>query len=288
MAGALARSGADVTVIARDQTAAVIAARGISVASAVLGSFTAPARAEPRLTEDVDVLIVATKATGLMGALERVQSTPGLVVPLLNGIEHMERLRSRFGQSSVAAGVIRIESKRPAPGEVVQTSPSARIDLAADEPALSGRLAMLGSALEAAGLQVRIGTGERQVLWSKLARLNALALTTSASNRPIGFVRSDPRWRSALEGAIAETVAVANADGARLQTGDTLAELEQAHAELGSSMQRDIASGREPELDAIAGAVLRAGARHGLRCPTVRWLAERVAALAGIPAPGAG
>ena len=51
-------------------------------------------------------------------------------------------------------------------------------------------------------------------------------------------------------------------------------------------MQRDIASGREPELDAIAGAVLRAGARNGLRCPTVQWLAERVAARAGIPAPG--
>jgi 2-dehydropantoate 2-reductase len=91
--------------------------------------------------------------------------------------------------------------------------------------------------------------------------------------------------RSALERAIAETVAVANADGARLEASDTLAELEQAHAELGSSMQRDIAAGREPELDAIAGAVLRAGARHGLRCPTVQWLAERVAERAGIPAP---
>ena len=42
-------------------------------------------------------------------------------------------------------------------------------------------------------------------------------------------------------------------------------------------MQRDIAAGRPTELDAIAGAVLRAGQRHGLRCPTVQWLAERVA-----------
>jgi 2-dehydropantoate 2-reductase len=286
VAAALARSGADVIVIARDQTAALIAARGFSVHSAALGSFTARARCEPLLTEDVDSLIVATKATGLAAALGRVQSAPGLVVPLLNGLEHMELLRSRFGQSSVAVGVIRIESDRPSPGEIVQTSPAAQIVLAADEPALGARLAALGSTLERTGIQVRIGTNERQVLWSKLARLNALALTTSASDRPIGFVRSDPRWRSVLDGAIAETVAVANADGARLRAGDTLAELEQAHAELGSSMQRDIASGREPELDAIAGAVLRAGARNGLRCPTVQWLAERVAARAGIPAPG--
>jgi 2-dehydropantoate 2-reductase len=42
-------------------------------------------------------------------------------------------------------------------------------------------------------------------------------------------------------------------------------------------MQRDVRAGRAPELDAIAGAVLRAGARHELRCPTVQWLAEQVA-----------
>jgi 2-dehydropantoate 2-reductase len=274
-----------VTVIARNETAAVLAARGISVRSAALGPFMVRVRCEPLLTSDVDFLIVATKATGLPAALQRVQSAPALVVPLLNGIEHMERLRSRFDPPSVAAGVIRIESNRRAPGEIVQTSPTVRVDLATDQPTLATALATLGSALQLAGIQVRIGTGERQVLWSKLARLNALALTTSASDRPIGFVRSDPRWRSALDGAIAETVAVANADGARLQTGDTLAELEQAHAELGSSMQRDIAAGREPELDAIAGAVLRAGTRHGLRCPTVQWLAESVAARAGIPSP---
>jgi 2-dehydropantoate 2-reductase len=286
VAAALARSGADVAVIARDETVAVIAAHGISVASAALGSFTVRVRCEPLLTEEVDFLIVTPKATGLPAALARVRSAPGLVVPLLNGLEHMERLRSRFDGAAVVAGVIRIESDRPAPGQIVQTSPSARIDLAADEPGLAGALAALSSALQAAGIEVRFGARERQVLWSKLARLNALALTTSASDRPIGFVRSDPCWRSALHATVAETVAVANADGARLEAGDTLAELEQAHAELGSSMQRDIAAGREPELDAIAGAVLRAGARHGLRCPTVQRLVTCVAARARIPAPG--
>jgi 2-dehydropantoate 2-reductase len=136
--------------------------------------------------------------------------------------------------------------------------------------------------LERAGISVRIGASEADVMWSKLARLCPLALTTSASGRPIGFVRSDPRWRSALEGAINETVRVATAEGAQLDPADTLAELDAAHAELGSSMQRDIAAGREPEIDAIAGAVLRAGARHGLRCPTIHWLADQVASRVGL------
>jgi 2-dehydropantoate 2-reductase len=185
----------------------------------------------------------------------------------------------------VAAGVIRIEPDRPEPGVIVQSSPAARVDLAAEDPSLEAAVKTLAAQLEAAGIGTRVSASERQVLWSKLARLNALSLTTSASDRPIGFVRSDPRWRSALEGAINETVAVANADGARLDPADTLAELEQAHPELGSSMRRDIAAGRVPELDALAGAVLRAAARHGLRCSTITWLAERVAERAGVPAP---
>ena len=81
-------------------------------------------------------------------------------------------------------------------------------------------------------------------------------------------------------------MAVANADGAGLEPGATIAELDGAHESLGSSMQRDLEAGRTPELDAIQGAVLRAGARHGLRCPTVRMLAEQIAQLAGLPAPG--
>ena len=116
------------------------------------------------------------------------------------------------------------------------------------------------------------------MLWSKLTRLNALALTTSASDRPIGFIRADPRWRSALEGAVRETAAAANAEGAGLAPADTLAELDRAHADLGSSMQRDIAAGREPELDAIAGAVIRAADRHGLEHPVTTWLRDRVEA----------
>jgi 2-dehydropantoate 2-reductase len=55
-------------------------------------------------------------------------------------------------------------------------------------------------------------------------------------------------------------------------------ELSSAHATLGSSMQRDIAAGRAPELDAIPGSVLRAGARHGIECPTIERLVAMIEA----------
>ncbi len=278
VAAALARSGADVAVVARPETAAALEQSGLSVSSRALGEgFSAHPRVAAEVGDPVDVLFVATKATGLSGALERVRVTPGVVVPLLNGLEHLDVLRARFGDERVAAAVIRIESDRPSTGVIVQTSPGVRVDMAGGRPERGGALEGVAALLRAAGIEARMGDSEAQVMWSKLARLCALALTTSAADRPIGYVRSDPRWRSALEGAVNETVAVANADGAAVQASDTLAELDAAHAELGSSMQRDIAARRPTELDAIAGAVLRAGQRHGLRCPTVQWLAERVA-----------
>ena len=285
MAGALERSGVDVVVVARETTAAELAARGLSVRSAVLGDFEAHPQISVDLEDDVDALLVTTKASGLREALNRVKTAPPLVVPLLNGVDHLELLRERFGADRVAAGVIRIESDRPRIGTIVQTSPTCRVDLATEQSTLKVQLERLATTLQAAGITVQIGSSEQQVMWSKLARLCPLALTTSASDRSIGFVRSDPRWRSALENAIKETVEIANADAAALDPTATLAELEGAHADLGSSMQRDIAAGREPELDAIAGAVLRAGARHGIRCPTLSWLSERVAKRAGIATP---
>jgi len=285
LAAALARAGEPVTVVAREETAALIAADGIAVTSVRLGDFTAHPDAVSELTRPVDFLIVATKATGLDAALERIQTTPGLVVPLLNGLDHLQRLRRRFGARRVAAGPIRIESDRPAPGKIAQTSPFLRIELAADDPALQPQVHALAATLEAAGVPARIGESEAQVVWSKLVRLNALACTTSASDKPIGFIRSDPEWRATLIACIEETAAVANADGARIDPAGTVQELEEAHAELGSSMQRDIAAGREPELDAIPRAVIRAGERHGVPTPTISRLVLQVASRAGVASP---
>ncbi len=288
IAAALARAGEGVTVIARESTAELIAARGIDVQSVRLGNFVARPSSTPLLQAPVDVLLIATKATGLRASLERVAAEPSLVVPLLNGLDHMTPLRERFGPRSVAAGAIRIEADRPAPGRIVQSSPFLRVDLAADDPALGRALERLAATLLAAGIPAEIGPSEAQILWSKLVRLNALACTTSASDRPIGLIRSDPEWRAALVGCIEEAAAVANADGASIDPAVRLAELDDAHAELSSSMQRDIAAGREPELDAIAGAVLRAGRRHGIGCPTIARLSAQVAARAGVAVPLAG
>jgi 2-dehydropantoate 2-reductase len=285
VAGALDRAGASVTVIGRESTVEVIEQRGLRVSSVLLGELVAHPRAVARLSEPVDALIVATKAIGLEDALERIAAPPRLVLPLLNGLDHLPLLRARFGEETVVAGTIRVEADRPEPGVVVHTSPFLRIDMASRHASAREGMEMLARTLVDAGIPARVRDSEAQVMWSKLVRLNALACTTSAYDKLLGEIRSTPELRDELIGAIAEGCQVARTEGALIDSDDPLGELNQAHATLGSSMQRDIAAGRAPELDAIPGAVLRAGARHGVACPTIERLVEMIAARACVPVP---
>jgi 2-dehydropantoate 2-reductase len=292
VAGVLERAGAGAVLIARDQAAATIAARGLSVRSVMFGDFNALVRARTSLSseESVDVLIVATKAAGLRAALERVQCEPRLVLPLLNGLDHLALLRDRFEPATVLASTIRVESDRPEPGVIVHTSRFLLIDMATSSPAALPRMQALARTLEHAGIPVRVTLpvserSEAQVMWSKLVRLNALACTTSASDKLLGEIRSTPELHADLVGTIEEACAVGRAEGAEdVDPQTALNELERAHDTLGSSMQRDIAAGRLPELDAIPGSILRAGARHGLACPTIERLVATIAARAGVSA----
>jgi 2-dehydropantoate 2-reductase len=279
LAGSLERGGSEVVVVARESTVAVIAREGLHVQSVTFGDFVARPRALARLDEPVDALLVATKAGGLTSALERVAVEPGVVLPLLNGLDHIGVLRERFAPGSVLAGSIRVEADRPQPGVVVHTSPFLLVSMASGDPAAEPAMRALADTLSAAGVPVRVSDSEADVMWSKLVRLNALACVTSAYDVLLGEIRATPQFHADLVGAIEEASAVGRAEGAKdIDAARAIAELEAAHDTLGSSMQRDIAAGREPELDAIPGAVLRAGARHGIPCPTIERLVGMIAA----------
>jgi 2-dehydropantoate 2-reductase len=284
MAAALVRAGHRVTVVAREGTAAALARDGIAMESARLGDMRARPEAVTELDRPVDALVVAVKATGLADAVERIRAEPHLVVPMLNGLDHVEALRQRFGPRAVAA-TIRIEATRVAPGRIEQTSPFLVVELASADPRMRASLDAFGDLLNRAGIPARVRDSEADVMWGKLVRLCSLALTTTAYDVPLGPIRSTPELRADHEGCVREAAAVAVADGADIDPRNTLEELDEAHAELDSSMHRDVSAGREPELDAIAGSVLRAGARHGLGCPTIERLAGRVADRAGIAPP---
>jgi 2-dehydropantoate 2-reductase len=277
LAAALSHAGVATTVVAREETAAAIASHGLRLSSVRLGEIVAAPAVTARLDDDVDVLVVAVKAPALDAALERVTGTPGLVVPLLNGIDHVAALRARFGPRAIAA-TIRISAERAAPGVIVETGMPILVELASDHPAPRPRMAAFADVLRSGEVPARLGDGEAQVLWSKLVNLNAMSCTTSAYDANTAGVRDHPRRRADLQDALDEGAAVAAAEGATLDVDAMLRFIWQLDPEHTTSMQRDVADGNPPELDAIPGAVLRHAAAHGLACPTIERLVGMIEA----------
>ena len=215
--------------------------------------LTARPEAVELLDEPVDLLLVTVKAPQLEEALDRVRADPLLVLPLLNGLEHVALLRRRFPAVG-AATIGRVEAYREGATRIVQRS--------APLVTVAGEVAP--EPLVRAGIDVRLGGSEADVLCEKLARQAPLALLTSLTGLPVGEVRSDPRLRPLVE----EACAVAAAAGASTSVTEQWGIIESLPADLTTSTARDVAAGRPSELDAIAGAVVRAGRRLGVPTPT--------------------
>ena len=261
LAALLARQGHPVTCLAGRDTAARIDRDGLHLSSDRYGDVTAPVRGAERLDTPVDACLVTTKATQLEEALGRVPpETLGtaVLVPLLNGVEHVQLLRERYPRARTVAGSIRVNAARTAPGVVRHEGPLAAVELGPGAETL-------GDALRGAGLDVAVRTDERGLLWDKLSFLAPLALLTTQYMAPLGPVRE--QHGQDFEAVVREVAAVARAEGADVDPAATLAFARTVPADMSSSMQRDAEAGNPTELEAIGGAVLRAAARHGLAVP---------------------
>ena len=265
---ALARAGHPVTLIVRDPGHP----RVISVESAVLGTFEATVTIVTELAEPVDALWLTTKATQLEGALPSAPArfVKGTALPLLNGVDHVARLREVY--PSVTPGAIRVESERVAPGRIRQPGPFILVDLAGP---LAPEIAV---ELSAAGIKTNVRQDEASLLWQKLLILAPMALTTTATQRAIGGVRDDVQWRERLLGVLEEAGAVAQAEGAVLDVEAARQGILSMPDGMRSSMQKDRAAGRALELDAIAGPILRGGRAHGIATPHTQVLASMLGA----------
>jgi 2-dehydropantoate 2-reductase len=269
------RDGISVTCVGTEVTGAVINRDGIRLESPVFGSFVAYPRGVPRLDQRVQVLFFTTKAPFLAATMMRVDpalTSETIIIPLLNGLEHLEILRARYGGNVVAGSIGGLEIWRVAPTHVLGGINAGRIELAPNVEVSALRLYGVADLVARIGLDTAVKERENEVLWGKLVRLSVLAAITSASGESLGYARQEPHWRELLERACQEATAVAKAEGLAVRADAVMAQIEAIPGNLRTSMQRDIEAGRPSELDAIIGAVVRAGARHGLDCPIFKKL----------------
>lgn len=272
MGACLAHSGAPVTLVVRRESLAQYPGQ-LRLESA-FGNFEVQVSCATEVPP-VDVLWVTVKATQLVPALGVLKNAELVraIVPLLNGIDHLSLLRSKYGVERVIAATIAVESERVAPGHIVHRTPFARLNLSS-----SGR-SLLGSTLDElqkTGFECRFIDDEQTLMWSKIVFLAPFALTTSAADRMTGEVIADPEWKRQLESCVREACAVATAEGAKVDAEAVLASMMKMPPNMRSSMQKDVAQGKAPELDAIAGPIQRGAVRHGIDVPTTSRLAAAV------------
>src|SRR5215211_3995053 len=275
--GALAKAGHPVTLLVRPGRRDHYPER-LSVESEPFGTFEAPVRVADRFDGQFDVVWITVKATALKAALRAVAPEKlgdGIVVPLLNGIDHVEQLRDRYGAERVLPGTMQVEAEQIGPGRVRHLSTFADVQVA-PRPPTQARADALCEELRGAGLGCEVREDEVTMLWNKLCFLAPFALVTTALGGPLRVVRSDPRWRTRLEECVKEACAVGVAEGAKVAPKPILATVRGLPDGFRSSMKKDVAAGRQPELGAIAGPVLRVGSEHGIDVPATRALVDRI------------
>ncbi|MBZ5643718.1 MAG: 2-dehydropantoate 2-reductase [Acidobacteriia bacterium] len=271
---ALATAGEEVTVVVRPGTLQGYPAE-LSLQNSA-GTFRAHVERAENVARAYDVLWIAVKATQLEAALRSVAVKPeeiGAVVPLLNGIDHVAQLRARFGHDRVVPAAIRVETERVAPGKFLVGSMAVRLNVSSIG---ESRLGTTLDQLRKFGIKCQFDADEKRLLWSKLVVLAPFALTTTAAAAPIGEVCRAPEWRKRLEGAVREACAVSTACGTAFNGDDIFAIFDKIPGDGRSSMQKDVAAGNPPELDAIAGPILRGAQEHGLEAPVTRELVELI------------
>jgi len=224
-----------------------------------------------------DVLWITVKATQLDDALKAL-TTPdavGAAVPLLNGIDHVAKLRTSYGVEKIIPATIAVETERVAPAHIVHRSPFARLGV------LSNGRALLGDTIDGLaklGFECRFIEDEPTLMWSKLVFLAPFALSTTAAGQPIGGVLSDPERRELAIGCVREACAVAAAEGAKVDPNAIIAGSGKFPPGMRSSMQKDVEQGNPPELDAIAGPILRGASRHRIAVPATKRLVAEIEA----------
>jgi len=276
----LAHAGATVTIVVRNEALAQYP-KALRFESP-FGKF----EVNVNVTGEVppaDVLWITVKATQLESALGALKNPDAVraIVPLLNGIDHVQLLRSRYGSERVIPATIAVETERVSPGHIVHRSPFARLFMSSvGKDLLTSTL----DDLQKIGFECRFIDDEPTLMWGKLVFLAPFALCTTAANKTVGEILSDPEWRSLGEACVREACAVGVAEGAKVNADAVIAGVMKMPGNMRSSMQKDVEQHKTPELDAIAGPILRGGQGHGIEVPATRKLVAAVGLRAGIAA----
>jgi 2-dehydropantoate 2-reductase len=275
--GRLVEAGGDVTFLVRERRAAELAADGLVIKSpcgdATLRVQTARA-GEP--LAPFDVVLLCCKAYDLESAMDSIAPAMGAesaVLPVLNGLSHLDRLDRRFGAARVLGGLAQIAATIGAGGRIEHLNKLHRVVFGERDGRRSARVTTLAALLAKARFDSALSDQIVLEMWEKFVLLASLAGMTCLMRASVGAIMAASEGEALMGEFVAECTAVATAAGhaprASFQSR-TQGLLTERGSTFTASMLRDIERGGPTEGDHILGDLLRRARALGVATPLLR------------------
>jgi 2-dehydropantoate 2-reductase len=223
-----------------------------------------------------DVVLVALKNYHLEAAMPEIRKLVAggaKVLPLLNGVQHVDVLRAEFGSDHVLGGVCYIEATLTADGNIVQSSPMQDIVFGAFGDADSSWLERFESVLRSSQVNVRLSPDIIVEMWQKFIFLTSLSGITAAARKPIGAIVRDEVAYHFMADMVAELVAVAHAQHIGIPDNaadQVIQRMNSLSPNMTSSLHRDLEKGLPLEIDSLQGTIVHMANHHGISVPCTR------------------
>ncbi|TKC19557.1 ketopantoate reductase family protein [Robertmurraya kyonggiensis] len=272
--GRLLEKGEDVTFLVREGRKTQIEQNGLHIES-VHGNIIL----EPKLilreevNETYDLILLSTKAYHLQAVIKDIRpyvTEETMILPLLNGISHMDTLVNEFGDMHVLGGLCFIETTLAANGNVVQTSPIHNLVFGERSGEKTERIQKVKEAFSHTKANFIYSDQIMKEMWHKYLFISLLSGATTLMRAPIGPIREVESGYMALTEVATEVVTVMEKNGAPV--GQELIEaqltrINEMGYEMKSSMQRDMEKGMPTEADHFFLYLLKHAKRHQIKTP---------------------
>ena len=272
---ALAKSGAEVTFVARGAHLAAIRENGLRIEGDRGETHIKPAQATDDIAGigTVDFVLFCVKFWDVEDVGRQLRAVVGpqtAIVPLQNGVDAAERLIPVLGPQAVMGGTAFVTGTIAAPGVIRQTGTYQRMTFGELDGRRSERGQRLRDLCETAGFEGVFSPDIKVPIWEKFILLVPLSGLHALTRVPLGMWRDDPDLLALYEAALRETVAVGLAEGVPLppdSVDNGVAQMRSMPAHHTTSMGNDLLRGNRLELPWFAGKVVELGRRHDIPTP---------------------
>jgi 2-dehydropantoate 2-reductase len=226
-----------------------------------------------QITAPFDLILLSTKAYSLDAAMEDFAPAVGpetAILPLLNGMAHLEKLIARFGENAVLGGSTRVVADLDAEGRVHSLEALHDLTFGERNGSSTPRIQAINATLSNAGFDANLRSDIVAFMWQKWVFLASLGASTCLLRGSIGQIMAAPGGPETAHAILAETVAISAANGFPTPQDfleHTTARLLKPGSPLTASMYRDLQKGAAVEADHILGDMIARGRTHGIASP---------------------